>query len=136
MNDEIPPEPTDLPIEHPLRQAWLLAFAPDDGGSEPGPYAGILRTGNGSFSSWTGSAPSSSWPPTIAAMKALLDEETARPARPTYDVTFRCEACGCAGIAVGPVSRCPKCDHEGILNADRGWNLPAIRFFDDGAHDG
>lgn len=35
MAADTPPEPTDLPLDHPLRQAWLLAFAPDDGGSHP-----------------------------------------------------------------------------------------------------
>lgn len=92
------------------------------------PFAGISDLDN----SWTGVAPSFAL--TLKAMETIFEQEMARPAQPSYDVSFRCEECGCAGIGVGPVMECPKCGHDGTLNIDRGYEgvLPAIRFHKDG----
>ena len=51
-DDQMPPEPVDLPIDHPLRQAWLLAFATDDGGASASlpisvPWSGYVHHKNG-----------------------------------------------------------------------------------------
>lgn len=54
---------------------------------------------------------------------------------PSYDVTWKCDHCNRQyGYAVGPITQCPGCGADGILNWDRGWErvLPPIRFFKDG----
>jgi len=96
---------------------------------EPNIYAGIAKVGN----DWRGSA--STQPLAIDGLRRLWDDLCNRQEGPRYEVSFRCEHCGCAGIAVFPIGKCPRCDAEGVLNYDRGWEgiFPGIHFYEDGA---